>query len=108
MRRTSWCTWVWLITGILWVKAFIVAALRLEGSPVPWELELLREPVTVAVLAAGTVTMVVWHLVAPMGVVWKLAYRAGRRDAKAAAEYLAEPGSNVVPMQRTRSQTTGK
>lgn len=104
MQRTMWCTAVWVLTAILWAKAFLVAALRLQGVPLPWELELLREPVTVALIAALTVTLVVWHVVAPMGVVWKLAYRAGRQSAEADA-LAAAAGSNVVPMQRHRNRS---
>jgi len=67
-----------VLTVTLWVKAFLVAALRLQGYDEPWWLELLREPVTVALMAALTVSLVIWQLLAPMGMVWRMAYRAGR------------------------------
>lgn len=89
------CKLLWTLVAILWVGSFLVALWVESPTPPPWWVAVFRGPVWSAFVAGVSLSTWHWYLVRDRGVLWRVAYGAGREDE--AAE--REPGK-VVPMRR--------
>lgn len=80
-RRTVQACWVPVV--VYAVLALVSSVMYVREIEMAWWFRLLREPLSAAVLAAWVIGLLIWQLHAPMGAVWKLAYRTGYNDARA-------------------------
>jgi hypothetical protein len=86
------------LTGVLWVASLAAAVhVLLERGESLWHL--MREPAVAGVIATASVALVVWRVSAPLGVVWRVAYRCGREDAASLDDDGEGTSGTVIPFQ---------
>lgn len=102
MRLTRRGMALWGVCGVLWVLSFTVTVWVAHPElPAPWWLAVFRGPMWAATWAGYAVSLVLHHLLADRGTMFKIAYHAGIEDG-VAARGRNVPGTNVFPLQPQR------
>ena len=78
MRFTPRTSTVAVIGGLAWAAALDGAILAANGTPATGHLLVALDPATSALAATLTVSLVVWSVLGPLVVVWRMAKEAGR------------------------------
>ena len=69
----------------LWGVSLVDSTLKASGAHLSTLALLAASPIAVAVAAALTVVLFVWHVLMPLGIVWQVAESSGRQDAARAS-----------------------
>lgn len=107
MRLTRKGMVAWGVAAGLWVFSFGVAVwVACPHLPNPWWVEVFRGPIWSAGVAGYTISLVLHHLLADRGTMFKIAYHAGIEDGAAARDRAVPDMPNVLPIQHMRRRKT--